>query len=770
MGCAQSSNGAAAGGAPTSKGGSRTQDMRLLEEYSVGQTLGEGAFGVVSNCKKRSTGEEFAVKMVDKVETPVDAIRKEADMLQSMDHPNIVKFHGVYYERCFVCIVMDKYKGGDLVEGLQRHLKERGQIPCQNVVHVSKQMAASIDYLHKRKVVHRDVKGDNYLMDRKDMTSVDCKIVLTDFGTACNIEPEQRLSASVGTKIFWSPEFFDRNYGSKVDVWAMGVIMYGLVSGRFPFRDETDIRTKEVKIPKRVHATCEDFIKRMLVKKEGNRMTAKDVMEHDWLGSRGKSATQGPDDPADDPADTNTILREDAANVGIQERRQELINRLNKEHDATSTTKPSGPKKQARHFMEDKFALASKDGGQMVYEWWDKQQVKASKLLDRDGQSTPAKTEDTSDLKMFAQMLREHNIDANKFGVGQAKSLQGLASEVQSGAARLMLDATAHKKLVRVVDVVVLRVRSTDNNPRLLIEVMERFSDNRERETNRLPGTKKEPHENTRQTAERIISEFLRLDRACFKLDLANIDRHEEENESPSYPGVRTVYRKEIVEAKVATSDPAVLSRVGLPGFRKWEAKDKEGNTKFFEWMTPAKAETKKVKLRSSGRETISTLVRAPIGLGEDALKEQLTQQGIDVGKFGKDNTRTLKEFSAELIKGEATLMQDGAGALSRVVDIVVLIIAKGAGEILVQTEQVFADGKSQKLDRLPGAKRRPDENHFLSARRILRRQLEIDENQVELDTSVTNLEEEKNSTSYPGLKTMYRKRLIEGRILEYPK
>merc|ERR550514_1235715 len=123
MGCGQSSAekpaAKAAGGSPAkpvqgadgaSKPG-KSADMRLLEEYSVGQTLGEGAFGVVSNCKKRSTGEEFAVKMVDKVETPVEAIKKEAEMLQSMDHPNIVKFHGVYYERCFVCIVMDKFSG-----------------------------------------------------------------------------------------------------------------------------------------------------------------------------------------------------------------------------------------------------------------------------------------------------------------------------------------------------------------------------------------------------------------------------------------------------------------------------------------------------------------------------------------------------------------------------------------------------------------------------------------------------------------------------------
>ena len=67
------------------------------------------------------------------------------------------------------------------------------------------------------------------------MTDKQCKIVLTDFGTACTAAVTDRLQSGVGTKIFWSPEFFDRDYGQKVDVWAMGVIMYGLVSGGGPY-------------------------------------------------------------------------------------------------------------------------------------------------------------------------------------------------------------------------------------------------------------------------------------------------------------------------------------------------------------------------------------------------------------------------------------------------------------------------------------------------------------------------------------------------------
>jgi len=747
------------------------ENMRLLEEYSVGQTLGEGAFGVVSNCKKRSTGEEFAVKMVDKVETPVDAIKKEAEMLQSLDHPNIVKVHGVFYERCFVCIVMDKYSGGDLVEGLQRHLKERGQINCHDVVHVARQMAAGIQFLHSRTVVHRDVKGDNYLMDRKDMTDQKCKIVLTDFGTACYVTGDERLNAGVGTKIFWSPEFFDRNYGAKVDVWAMGIIMYGLVSGRFPFKDETDVRTKEVRIPKRVHLVCEEFIKRMLDKVEKSRPDADTVMSHAWVAQTSRR-DEGQAQHGCDEDKAEGQLREDAVNDGIKERRQELISRLNKEDQLKRRADGGVKRTKSLHYLQRSFALLDKQipGMKMTYEWWDPAKVKHAKLLDQESQAK-MQTQDVaveeSYLKMFSSMLMDHNIDVAKFGQGQAKRRDQLASEVRSGSARLMLDATSHKKLVRVVDIVLLRIRSPDNG-RLLIETEERYPDGRKRETNRLPGTKKEPYENTKQVAERILQDMLNMPCNAAKFELTRVERHEEETESPSYPGVRTVYRKEMVEGVIVLSDREALDKVGLPSFNAWSASDKAGNTKFFQWMSDQTAEAKKVKLKAEAAEAVSTLVRAPIGLGEEALRNHLNTMGVDVTKFGQSGCKTVKEFSAELIRGESTLQQDATSKrLVRIVDVVLMIVTNPVtGEILIQTEQMDGHGHKTRLDRLPGAKCRPDENQFLSGRRIMRRQLEIDENVVKLDRTVGIIEEEKPSPAYPGLKTVYRKRMIRAELI----
>jgi len=336
-----------------------------------------------------------------------------------------------------------------------------------------------------------------------------------------------------------------------------------------------------------------------------------------------------------------------------------------------------------------------------------------------------------------------------------------------------MLDASCHKKLVRVVDVVVFRLLSPEGagKSRLLIETEECFPDGRKRETVRVPGTKKEPHENAKQTAERILEDMLNMSTASIKFDLSSIVRYEEETESPSYPGVRTVYRKEIVEAAVTTKDQAILSSVGLPSFSAWSAVGKDGNTKTFNWMTEESARAKKIKFKAEGAEVVSTLVRAPIGLNEEQLRAQLLSSGIDVNKYGQSGkSKTLKEFSAELIRGEATLVKGPDRNLLRVVDVVLLIIrSPTTGDILVQTAHEKKDGHRTTLNRLPGAKCRPDENQFLSARRILRRQLEMDENDVKLTRGVEVVEEEKPTDFYPGLKTVYRKRIIKAEMAVAP-
>merc|ERR1719203_410678 len=128
------------------------------------------------------------------------------------------------------------------------------------------------------------------MMDRGNMLDRHCVVVLTDFGTAAKLRAGERFSAQVGTRQFWAPELLDKKYGLKVDIWAMGVLQYGLVTGRFPFKDENDIRQKEIKIRTKTDPVCKALIMGMLEKKEEKRVDSKQVLKHPWLSTIAQAA------------------------------------------------------------------------------------------------------------------------------------------------------------------------------------------------------------------------------------------------------------------------------------------------------------------------------------------------------------------------------------------------------------------------------------------------------------------------------------------------
>jgi len=735
----------------------------LLDTYTVGEMLGQGAFGIVYACKPIGQERDCAVKMVDKVETPVDKIQEEADMLAKMDHPNVIKCHDVIFEKCFVCIVMDRLRGGDLIVGMQAHWKSKGKIPVMATMPISAQMVSSIHYLHSRSIIHRDVKGDNYLCDRPNIVEPDCKIVLTDFGTAVDCKATDRLREKCGTKLYWSPEFYKLDYSHKVDIWAMGVVVYGLLNGKFPFRDEKDMQTKQVTVPKGTPQECHDFLLSILEKKEAKRADSGMVMADPWIAGK---VTKGNDEGGDDEEFKPDAFNEGGANQGIQDRRNELIERLQDAGEKKKAAAGGKTNKPEEHYWKEWFSIVDRHAknSTLKYEWWSNPKVDEAGILKLDG--AKAITEGgagSNNTEEIGKQLKDHGIDTDKFGAGNAKTLQQMAAEVQSGSAVLMLDAARHKKLVRVVDVVLLRICAPGNKQKFLVETGEKFADGRERSSVRLPGTKKEPHMNSKQMAEKIASEMLNLGGAKVNFDYTLKEIFEEQEESPSYPGVQTVYRKEIIEGTLAGEANSYIGNKPK-GAKDWFQEDSTKNTKYFAWKTDKELQKAKVKYKApEDGEEVSGLVQAPIGMEEEDLRKYFETNNVDISKFGTGQAKTLKDISAEMIKGESALMQGADGSVIRVVDVVVLkLVHSVTNSILVQTEQTFPNGDKVELKRLPGAKRRPDENQFLTARRILKRQLKVEENHVTLDAAgVQVAEEEKDSLAYPGLRTVYRKRII---------
>mmetsp|Transcript_31991 Transcript_31991/g.69925 ORF Transcript_31991/g.69925 Transcript_31991/m.69925 type:complete len:768 (+) Transcript_31991:93-2396(+) len=764
MGCG-SSSAAAAGAKAGAKGKGDPQYGQLLEHYNLGKVLGQGAFGIVYLCKKKGTSEEYAVKMIDKAETKLSEIQKEAEMLTKCRHPSIVKLHDVYYEKVFVCMVMDIYKGGDLIEGMQAHWKTKGMIPPVKIRPLVAQMLEGIAFLHSKEIVHRDVKGDNYLMDRLDIAHPQLRIYLSDFGTVVECKAGTRLSQGVGTKVYWAPEFYASNYALPVDIWAIGIVSFGMVDGRFPFKGEADVRNKNIRLPPRCPEDCVALIQKLLTKEEKDRPTAAVLLTDKWILS-GDATHPAPEQPGGPAEEFKPEIKEDGANAGIDERRRELVERL--ENAAKKEVQGRLP---LSSFLTPKFEIADKRTSRVVsYEW------RAQSVVEQGDKAilnlTGAKKEDTAKgsggTDLVRGMLEKSGISCSSFGTGQAKTLEEFSGEIHSGAARLMMDAAKHSSVVRVVDIVLLRLFHSSSGGRYLIQSGEKYSDGRQRTgIYQLPGTKKEPHENTMQVAQRILDSRLVMNDCKVRLDNTTKEFYEEEEESPSYPGVRTVYRKEIVEGKITTTDPSVLARVGLKVDKPWSSEDSRKVTRVFCWMSRKQCQSHKVKLFAPKEGTeVSALVYAPVGLNMEELMSTLEKGGVDVSKFGKGSSKTLKEFSDELAKAEATLATEG-GQLKRIVDVVVLrVVNSSNGQLLVEAEEVL-NSNTKVLNRMPATKRRPDEHQFLAAQRVLTKVLHMDPNFVTLDpSSVLVLEEEKDSSSYPGIRTIYKKRIITAKLL----
>jgi len=766
--------------------------------------LGEGAFSIVYACEKVHSPtngsdrkkEDLAVKMVDKVESPINVIQKEVDLLTKLSHPNVLRFIEVFWEKCFVCIVVERYCGGDLFVGMQLHWDARGKIPCDKVMHVQKQILDAVKFLHAESVMHRDIKGDNYLIDREDILEQECRVTLADFGTACRFTAGERLEVQVGTRTYWAPEVFHHSYLEKVDVWAMGIVICGLLTGQFPFNSEGAI--VDMGIPPKVGGhlpkQCLAFLEGTLEKDEGKRLSAALCQEHPWI-VLGPAAEELMSSEGEDEEIVG-LLKEEGANAGIHARRVDLVERMENQQALRrkSTMEASAMFSEVEYWRKRFRVYLRPLGKELHYEWWP--QAKVDEFLSEGAEDMGERLTEVekkaaaSNIQVVGQQLEDHGIQTSIFGTGEAKSLRQFADEVTSGASRLMLDAAEHKKLVRVVDVVLLRLcEGLGEDTRYLVETGEKYADGRERkDLNRLPGTKKEPYENTRKAALRVLDQTLDMGECNVSFDFTWLEVFEEDQEeSPSYPGVRTVYRKEIVEGWIESSDEVLRRRPSREagGYRHcatpdidgtertWSFTDYRGNIKWFAWWTEQECADSGVSLFAPEENNeVSGLVHAPIGFSEDALLGYLIENGLDPGEHGWGRgSKRLKDLSSETQMGETTFAVQDDGTVLRVVDVVLLKLSRPAShEVLVQTCEVSTEtGEPLRkgLNRLPGTKRRPDENHFVAAQRALRKQLQIDQNNVDFNSDdVQTLEATKDSDSYPGLRTLYRKRVIRGEVL----
>ncbi|XP_026159215.1 serine/threonine-protein kinase DCLK2 isoform X2 [Mastacembelus armatus] len=262
----------------------------ISEKYKVGKVIGDGNFAVVKECVEKSTGKEFALKIIDKAKCSgkEHLIENEVAVLRKVKHPNIIMLIEEVDTPSELYLVMELVKGGDLFDAITSSAKYTERDASIMVYN----LAGALKYLHSMKIVHRDIKPENLLVfECPDGTK---SLKLGDFGLATVVDGP--LYTVCGTPTYVAPEIIaESGYGLKVDIWAAGVITYILLCGFPPFRSDNNrqedlfdqILLGRLDFPSpywdNITDSAKELIGKMLKVNTGARYTAQDVLSHPWV-------------------------------------------------------------------------------------------------------------------------------------------------------------------------------------------------------------------------------------------------------------------------------------------------------------------------------------------------------------------------------------------------------------------------------------------------------------------------------------------------------
>ncbi|XP_075277224.1 serine/threonine-protein kinase DCLK2 isoform X2 [Opisthocomus hoazin] len=262
----------------------------ILEKYKVGKVIGDGNFAVVKECVERSTGKEFALKIIDKAKCcgKEHLIENEVSILRQVKHPNIIMLIEEMDTPTELYLVMELVKGGDLFDAITSSTKYTERDGSAMVYN----LASALKYLHGLNIVHRDIKPENLLVcEYPDGTK---SLKLGDFGLATVVEGP--LYTVCGTPTYVAPEIIaETGYGLKVDIWAAGVITYILLCGFPPFRSENNLQEDlfdqilvgKLEFPSPywddITDSAKELISLMLHVNAEARYTAVQILSHPWV-------------------------------------------------------------------------------------------------------------------------------------------------------------------------------------------------------------------------------------------------------------------------------------------------------------------------------------------------------------------------------------------------------------------------------------------------------------------------------------------------------
>eukprot|EP01038_Epipyxis_sp_PR26KG_P012421 gene12421-16659_t len=263
------------------------EKRKIIGQYMIGKTIGEGTFGKVKLAVHIPTGEKVAIKILEKNrikdQADVRRVNREIKILKKSRHNNIIQLYEVLDTQNTIYLIMECAEGGEMFDYIvaQKHVAE---IQACKFFH---QIIDGVEVLHNNDITHRDLKPENLLLKA---SSSGWLIKIVDFGLSNTHEGGKLLSTACGSPCYAAPEMIagKKYHGPLADIWSLGVILFALVGGFLPFEDPNTaqlykkILSGDYHPPKWISAEVKDLIRKILETDPNKRFQINDIRKHAW--------------------------------------------------------------------------------------------------------------------------------------------------------------------------------------------------------------------------------------------------------------------------------------------------------------------------------------------------------------------------------------------------------------------------------------------------------------------------------------------------------